>query len=137
MSSWEAAQAAARDVLDEAFGEYVEAVRQGHEAKLTEAIERAIARALIRAWMREPEAADHTDLHRAPVSRHSGEPHAPAGPEEPPRPDQGSLSPRRDLLPSPQSSGAEEARVPVRPEDRERRSESSFAAAVARGMGRR
>ncbi len=128
MSSWEAAQAAARDVLDEAFGEYAEAVRQGHETKLTEAMERAIARALIRAWMREPEAADHTDLHRAPVSRHSDEPHAPAGLEEPPRPDRSSLPLEGDTAPDPRPSGAEE--------DRERRSESSFAAAVARGMGR-
>ncbi len=129
MSSWEAAQAAAQDVLDEAFGEYVEAVRQGHEIKLTEAIERAIARALIRAWMREPEAADHTNLHRTHASRHSNEPHAPAGLEEPPRPDRRSVPLEGDTAPDPRPSGVEE--------DRERRNESSFAAAVALGMSRR
>jgi hypothetical protein len=137
MSPWEAAQATARDVLDEAFGEYAEAVRQGHKAKLTEAIERALARALISAWMREPEATDQIDLHRTHTSRQSDVPHAPAGPEEPLGPDQGSVAPEGDTLPYPRLSGAEEAHVPVGPEDRESRRESSFAAAVARAMGER
>jgi hypothetical protein len=100
-------------------------------------IERALARALVRAWMHEHDAIDQIDLHRAHTGRQSDEPRAPVVSKEPLGPDQGSPPQEEIPCPNPQSSGAEEARVPVGLEDRESRRESSFAAAVARAMGGR